>query len=155
MQSASNVSAAALSEDVELLSPDGDDLVGSWSTDTGATTSLFASIDEQPFNDTDYIRSEVNPSTSVVRFTITNPSGAVDPASDHKVQYRYYKEDAAGQQIDLVVRLKQGASTSVATWTHANIGGSVIQAIQTLTGGQVSAITDYNDLRLEFQANAP
>jgi len=157
VQSASAVSTTALSQDIERLPPDGDDVVGSWTTDLGGSTNLFQSIDEDPFNDSDYVQSELSPQSSVARFTLTNPSGAVDIASDHKVQYRYYKElDAAGvQQLDLVVRLKQGASTVVATWTHSNITGTVVQAVQTLSAGQVSAITNYADLRLEFDANAP
>jgi len=88
---------------------------------------------------------------------------AADPNTDeyHIVEYRY-KSGGSGT-INLTVRLKQG-TTTIASWQHNSIGPSWVDAYQTLTwvdayqtltSQEANSITDYTDLRIEFEAAVP
>lgn len=136
---------------VQYARPDSDVSRGSWTTDSGATANLWDSINETPANDSDYVRSSQSPgSADILTLTLTDVG---DPASStgHKVRYRYGKDLSSGDRIDLTVRLMQG-TTQIAAWTHTNIGTTLTDAEQTLSSGEADAITDYNDLRLKFEA---
>jgi len=154
LESASEVGIPVLAENVVYMRPDADDSVGSWTTDTGASTNLYQSIDEDPFNDSDFVRSEIDPTTSVYKARLSNPIEAPDSGGNHYVRYRYQKDDVNGQQINLTVRLIQGASTEIASWTHNNIGATISQVSQQLSSPEISSISDYDDLFLEFEADA-
>jgi len=158
LQSFSQVSQPAVAELSELyLRPDLDDTVGSWATHTGATTNLYQQIDEVVASDADYVRSDTNPTDSAVKFRLSNSVPKPVAASAQWVEYRFRKEDlvVGTRQCDLTVRLIEGASTVRATWTHTNIATGWTDASQALTGPQKSSITDYDDLYLEFEADAP
>ncbi len=134
-----------------LLNPYADvSNAGSWTTDSGGTTSLYAAIDENVLSDTDFIQSPVGPSTSVYETALEQ---IADPSSSsgHIVHYRY-KKSLAADAIDLTVGLYQD-TTLIASWTHNDISASFVTADQTLSGGQADAITNYATLRLRFTAN--
>jgi hypothetical protein len=155
-ESSTEAGSIALSENVDILVPDGDTTVGNWTDEGGASIDLYQSIDETPANDSDYIQSENSPVNSATKISLSNPSGSVNPSGPHLLSYRYQKRPSdADQQIDLVVRLIEGASTEIASWTHTNISTTVVQADQTLTAPQVGAIGNYADLHLEFEGDAP
>ncbi len=137
--------------DAEIIRPDSDVTVGTWTKETGSGVNVYQSIDELSRSDADYMRSAFNPSSDLYEASLEDVS---DPnsSSGHVVRYSYYKEGT--EQIDLVVRLMQGA-VEIASWTHNNIGTAVVQQNQTLSGAQADAITNYNDLRLRFTANKP
>lgn len=129
--------------------PISDISAGGWTPSAGA--DLFAMIDETPDAvDTDFDISAVDPSSDTFEVKL---SAIGDPAvsTDHVVRYRYGKP-LTDDRIDLVVSLRQGASTEIAAWTHADIPQGWTTAAQTLSGGQADAITDYSDLRLRFVA---
>jgi hypothetical protein len=134
--------------------PDGDSSVGAWTTDSGGGANLFQKVDEQNFDDTDYIRSELTPSNSAYELTLPTP---LDPTGrKHIVDYRYRKDATSGEQIDLTVQLRQG-TTVIASLVHTNIDTdtalSATPASFSLTDEQVAQITNYPDLRLRFIAN--
>lgn len=131
-----------------LFYPDADISDGSW-TDQGGGTNLFAAIDEQILSDSDYIQSALNPNTDICEINLSNPGQT--PGQPFEIFYRYRNSGEA--RMDLVVRLVQG-TTIIATWTHSNIGQSFVTASQALSGAEFAAITDFNDLRIRFQANA-
>jgi hypothetical protein len=135
---------------VKVMRPDSDLLSGGWTTHTGATTGLWEQVDEVYANDADFIRSEPGPTSDIVRLSMTD---ATDPnvSTGHILRYRYGKQDNDGQ-VDLIVRLKQGAST-IASWTHTDIPFTPVTAEQTLNGTETDNITDYTDIRLEFEAS--
>ena len=137
----------------QFARPDGDQSVGNWTTDGGGTTNLYQSIDEASPNDSDYVRSELSPSSSAYECTLGNIE---DPqsSSGHVVRYRYRKDAAGGQQVDLTVQLRQGASTVIASATHTNISETITAGSFTLSGAEADSITDYTDLRLRFIATA-
>lgn len=137
----------------QFARPDGDQSVGNWTTDGGGTSNLYQSIDEASPSDADYVRSELSPSSSSYECTLGNLE---DPqsSSGHVVRYRYAKDAAGGQTINLTVQLRQGASTVIASATHNDISETVTAGSITLSGAEADAITDYSDLRLRFTATA-
>ena len=155
LQSASQLSQPVLGENAIVLIPDADDSVGSWTTHANATINLYQQIDESTPNDSDYVRSELAPSTSKYKARLSDPSETPDAGGNHIIRYRYRKDDINGQTINLTVRLVQGASTIIASWSHTDIGATVVQAIKPLSSPEIASITNYNDLFLEFEANAP
>jgi len=133
------------------LRPDGVITLGSWTDNADGTTNIYQAIDEATPSDADYVKSETEPSSSTFEVSLSNPTETVDDTKDHVVSYRYAKNDTSST-INLVVSLRLGTGTEIASWTHNNIGTTVTQADQTLTGPQVTAITGYTDLRLRFVA---
>ncbi|RDD62620.1 LamG-like jellyroll fold domain-containing protein [Ferruginivarius sediminum] len=135
----------------QYLRPSQDGNAGNWSPSTGS--DLYAMLDEANPDDGDYIESSNLPANEVTQIKL---GAAADPGvnTGHVIRYRYEKTGSA--QIDLTVRLTQGqGGTTVATWSHTNIPTSWTGAEQTLTTGEADSITDYADLWLEFEANAP
>ncbi len=133
----------------QYMRPDADDTDGTWTNELGGTT-LFSSIDEGDADDADYIQSASVPVNDLCKISLGNPG--VNLSDPVEVQYRYWKVGAA--QVDLRVRLLQGAS-EIASWTHTAISTGALTATQTLSAGELAAITDANDLYIEFRANAP
>jgi hypothetical protein len=123
--------------------PDSDVSAGSWTA-----TPLWSKIDEVSADDADFVTSSTGTSTCEAGL-----SNVADPAvsTGHVVRYRYQRgAGGSGTDVDLRVRLLQG-TTQIGSWSHNNIGAGFTTAAQTLTGPQADAITDYSDLRLEFQ----
>jgi len=134
---------------LDNLYPNLDLAVGAWTDEDGNVTGLFDSIDERPIpSDVDYIMNET-PENEVYRADFTE---GADPGRDdhHIVEYRIRK-DSVLTRIDITVTLKQG-DTTIASWTHQDIGTDYVTISQTLTTGQAALITDYSQLRLEFNA---
>jgi hypothetical protein len=116
----------------------------------GNNTNLFASVDETSANDNDYIESGESPSADITRLRFSDPT--LTPVSEpFRVRYRYAKTGSGN--INLIVRLLQGGTT-IATWTHNNISSTLTTTTQTLTTPQFSSISNFNDLRVELQADA-
>jgi hypothetical protein len=130
--------------------PDSDVSLGYWTDEGDGTTDIYQSIDEASPNDADYIKSSFKPSNDTSEYGLSN---IVDPqvGSGHIVRYRYHKNNAGGNQINLTVKMMQG-STEIASWTHPDIGENPATAEKTLTQEQADSITDYADLRLRFIA---
>jgi hypothetical protein len=134
-----------------FMRPGSDDLDGSWTTESGGT-NLFNSIDEVVPNDADYIQSVIDPPSDTCRVNLVAPSGNI--SSPFVVTYRYSKSGTEGVQVDLTVTLKQG-TTTIASWSHTNISTTLTTVRQTLTAPQLAAISDFTNLKLEFNANKP
>jgi hypothetical protein len=117
---------------------------GAWLNELGSATHLYSSIDETTASDADYIYT-MSASTCEVALGALNDPGV---GSDHIVRYRA-KGDGS---TDLIVTLRQGASTTIATWTEANASSTMTTYEHTLTTGEADNITDYTDLRLRFEA---
>lgn len=146
------IDSNTLGDSINKENADGDQSVGSWTDEGGATSNLFQSIDEESFDDADYVESELNPTTSAYQATLGDQP---DPAisTGHIIRYRYGK-DNTGQTVDIIVRLKQG-TTTIASQTHSNVAVGFVAGSFTLSGAEADSITDYNDLRIEIEANTP
>jgi hypothetical protein len=134
--------------DFQVLSPDADVTIGSWTDELGGTTNIYQSIDEVEPNDADFVQSEESPAASAYKASITP---GLDPlvSESHFIEYRYRK--LGGAQINLTVRLKEGAAT-VASWSHTDIPAAWTEAVQELSSAEADAITDYGLLDVEFEA---
>lgn len=131
-----------------LLLPASDLTDGAWVNQVGSNVDLYNSIDELVPSDTDYI---VSPASTDATCQI-GLSGITDPAisTGHRVSYRFRAEGEG--DVTFTVRLMQGA-VEVASWAHVNPGTSFVTVTQNLSGVQADAITDYSDLRLQFEAD--
>ncbi len=132
-----------------------------WTEDDGTGSPIFDQIDEVSFDDADYIRSPLTPTSDVY---VCHLSNVIDPVSsvNHIVRYRYGKDAAGGDQIDLTIQLRQGyvnegsPGTLIATVaTLTNIASGFTAGSYTLSGAEADAITNYSDLFLRFLANKP
>lgn len=129
--------------------PEADSVLGDWRDENEGTVDIYQSIDEDPFDDADYVQSEWGPDQETY---ITKMERMSEPDDDtnHIIEYRYGKENDL-TRMDLVVRLKQGA-TVIAGWSHDDISTTIVAARQILSEGEALQITDYKDLYLEFEA---
>ena len=136
----------------QFLRPDADSLnTDNWVTQTGSSSNLFNAVDEVSASDTDYVLSPFEPAGYVsnsVRFQLSNPTTGKTLAGPIKVRYRIRKTDVGSKS--LAVTLKQG-TTQIAQWSHAGDLTTSFQTItQTLTAPQVAAITDFDNLFIQF-----
>lgn len=132
---------------VQTARPTSTVTVGAWTDQASGTTDMHSPLADE--TDTTYIQSELAPSSS---FTEVQLGALSDPAvsTGHIIEYRYAKSPTDGDQIDLTVQLRQGASTVIASAIHTDISGSIVAGELTLSGAEADAITNYNDLRLRF-----
>lgn len=132
-----------------MHAPVSDSSLGDWTDEGDGTTNIYTSIDEADPSDADYVQSGEAPSTDIYKVGLAT---GTDPATgdNHFVDYRYKKDTASGT-INLEVRLVEGTTTR-ATWNHNDIGLSWVQVRQALSTAQANAITNYNNLFLEFEA---
>jgi hypothetical protein len=140
--------------------PSTDTTRDNWEEDDGTTTAIFDQIDEASFDDADYIRTVLTPTSDVF---VTKLTTMEDPLSStgHIVRWRQAKSAAGGDQIDLTVQLRQGYTnegaqgTLIAQKANTNIADGFAADSFTLSGAEADSITDYTDLYLRFVANKP
>ena len=131
------------------LNPDADDSNSGWTTQSGATTNLYLTIDEHATpNDADYVMSSANPVSDVVRFRISDPT--VPVTEPFKVHYRYGVV-GTGATVKITVRLKQG-TTLIKQWVHLDANVTYRTATQVLSSSEFASITDFTNLFVEFVA---
>lgn len=87
--------------------PIADVSAGSWTTDTGASTNLYQTLDESSFSDADYVQSST---TSDPDELIISMRPFADPAvnTGHVVRLREWKDSASGDVRDLDVIVEAG-----------------------------------------------
>ena len=138
--------------------PSTDTTLDNWQEDDGTTVAIWDQIDEATADDVDFIRTVLTPTSDVY---VTKLTTLVDPLSStgHVLRYRYGKDAAGGEQIDLIVQLRQGYVSEVSQGTlirgdtYTNIGVAWIAAAITLSAAEADAITDYTNLYLRFVGN--
>ena len=143
----------------QYLRPDADTYIGNYEDEAAGTSDIFEAIDEVSPSDADYIASPLLPSSEVYVCAL---SSVEDPlsSSSHVIKYRYAKS-VVGDQIDLIVELREGYTnegskgTLVKQWTHTDISTTPTTASKTLSSGEADSITDYADLFLRFVYDAP
>jgi len=141
--------------------PSTDTTRDNWEEDDGTTTAIFDQIDEVAADDGDYIRTGLTPTSDVYVTKLTTLEDPVSSAN-HIVRFRYGKDAAGGDPIDLTVQLRQGyvsegtPGTLIATVaTLTDIPSGWTAGSYTLSAGEADAITDYTNLYLRFIANKP
>lgn len=142
----STVTGACTDYFSQIIRPSADVAAGSWAASTGS--SLYAMVDEVTANDADYIQSSASPgSPDLTKLRLpASPTGVPpEPRGDgtHRLNYRYQKDSAGGDRIDLTVRLyRANGTTVVAEQSHADIGSSVVAGTLVLTGTEADSIPD-------------
>ncbi len=119
-------------------------------TDGGATgqdggVSLFTYLSDQ--STATYIRG-------ASAATVVDLGAGVDPGTDngHSFTYQYRNNTAHAASINITVSLYEGATLRKAGTTHADIpiGATWLSNTVTLSSAEASAITDYTNLRIQF-----
>lgn len=131
--------------------PSADTVNTAWTDQAGGTTTIYTTVDEVVASDTDYIKSATPPAANEFETLLTS---VTDPVSStgHIMRWRRRKQPASGSaQINLTVRLLQGA-TQITSQADNNLPGTFTDTSYTLSAGEADAITNYADLRLEFVA---
>ncbi len=113
----------------QFARPSADTLRDNWEEDDGTTVDIFDQIDEVASDDADFIRTVLTPTNDVYVCALT---AVTDPVSStgHVVRYRYGKDSASGDQIDITVQLRQGyvnegsPGTLIASATHTNVASA-------------------------------
>lgn len=142
---------AALTGHGEISQPSADDTDGGWTRETGSAVDLFASIDELTVDLNDYIKSAADPVNDICKIKLANPPGGGTVSQLYRVNYVYGRQ--GDPTIELRVRLLEG-TTERASWTHSDIPLGPVLAEQVLTSGEFAAITNFDNLYLEFRGNA-
>lgn len=127
----------------QFARPDSDISTGSW-------TGSYTAIDEVTASDADFITSDDNTSPDTFECGLSN---VTDPVSStgHIVRWRWRKEATGGHTINPVVRLMQGATTIASKTVAAFDTATFTDDSFTLSGAEADSITDYTDLRLQFE----
>ena len=102
---------------------------GAWLPSTGS--GLYATLDETPYSDADYMYSLAAGSTCQIDLSET----AYPPSSTVILKYRAMANGANG---GLTVTLKQGGTT-IASWSHS-VASTMTEYQQTLTAPQIAAM---------------
>jgi hypothetical protein len=130
--------------------PIADVVINSWTTQTGAASDLFAMLDEDAADETDFVQSSLTVNDAYECRLSAAPAALIDRG--HVLRYRCRKNQAAGNQRGVTVELRQGA-TVIATNTHADLTALWQPDNAFLpTPAQAALITDYADLRVRFTA---
>ena len=157
---ACTVSASGNVFSLDYLRPTTDTTAGNWTTNTGASTGLYDTINEASPDNDDYAQSEVSPTASPVVFAL-GVGGDAGLSIGHTMRYRYGKViTGSGETVNLTVQLRQGYTnesdqgTLIAEWTHSNITEALVTAEQRLTTAQADSITNYGTLFARLVAEA-
>lgn len=132
----------------QFARPNSDVSEGNWSPSSGS--DLWEMIDEASVDDADYVsvtHADDTPETFQVGL-----SSVTDPvASDLHVVTVRASEDSGSSYVNLVVTLKQGATT-IASDTFDAMTGSATDYTFTLSSAEADSITNYGALSLVFVA---
>jgi hypothetical protein len=127
--------------------PSADISRGSWTTQSGGTANLFATLDEEAADDNDYVISALNAnSTYEVRLSSVAP--AIIPRA-HLIALRGRKDASGGNTKGVSVSLVQG-STVIGTLDFPDLPFAVTQQNVSIPKSMASQITDYSDLRVRL-----
>lgn len=137
-----------------LIHPISQVSIGNWTTQAGASTGLALMVDEDPFDDADYIRSGIGPASDTV---ILNLQPFDDPHLDagFKMRIRLGKDLSGGLTIGQVATLQAG-TTDIASGTFSNVSDTIAEVSFTLTAPEVQSFRSnggFSDPRIKIVAN--
>ena len=135
----------------QFARPTSDISIGSWTTNSGSTANLFATLDEETANDADFIRSSLTVTNDPYTCLLSSVAPAVIPRN-HSVIIRGLKDASGGNQRGVDVALLQGASTVIGSTSFPNLTATVNQQVIDVPRTWAANITDYADLRIRVTA---
>jgi transposase-like protein len=140
-----------LASDAQFARPDSDVTVGTWTT-----APLYSKINTTTPDDSTLVRSANNPSNAAFEVGL---SDVEDPqaSTGHILRVRERMQQSGGGSqatTSVTIALRQG-STTIASQTYTHAAGDLTWYTRalTLTSTQADAITNYNDLRINVNAN--
>lgn len=136
---------------VQYMRPDGDVSTTGWEASTGST--FYSLLDETTANDNDFAFAPNAPSAVILIVSLSNP--VASSATGHVIRWRYRIPVAPTSTWTVKMELLETTTvraTDTATGTAAT---AWVQRSYSLSGGEMAAITDRNNLRLRFTATAP
>lgn len=139
---------AYLSGDAHLLEPDSDITVGSWKNEANGAV-LYTSL--QDSSDSTYAWYDNCRVGDYFEVALQDTSGT--PQGVHVLTWRAYRK-AGVESITLKCELRQGSSTVIASDTQTINSASVVEFNKPLTAGEISSISNYNDLRIRITVMA-
>jgi hypothetical protein len=120
---------------------------GSWTTQSGGTANLFATLDEESADDNDYVISALN-ANSTYECRLSSVAPAIIPRA-HLIALRGRKDASGGNTKGVSVSLVQG-STVIGTLDFPDLPFAVTQQNVSIPKSMASQITDYSDLRVRL-----
>jgi len=137
------------------MRPDADITDGGWTNQAGSATNIYQSIDESTLDTADYIKAAAGSAAAEIRLSDPGYTPTLFDNVHIHVTWRATSL-AVGEGVQLNVRLLQGATQKaqfISILLAAGGGSSPWTSVgYTLTGAELAAITDWNDLRVEFTA---
>jgi hypothetical protein len=127
--------------------PSADISRGSWTTQSGGTANLFATLDEEVADDNDYVMSAIN-ANSTYETRLSSVAPAIIPRA-HLIALRGRKDQAAGNTKGVTVDLVQG-TTVIGTLEFPDLPFAIQQQNVSIPKSMASQITDYADLRVRL-----
>ena len=135
----------------QFARPSADTVRTAWTDEAGGIVDIYTGIDEVTAEDVEYIKTPTPPGANEFETLLTTVQDPLSSAN-HVMRWRRRKQPAAGSaQINLTVRLMEGATQRV-TQSDTNLPGTFTDTSYTLSGGEADTISNYADLRLEFVA---
>jgi hypothetical protein len=127
--------------------PSADISRGSWTTNSGGTTNLWATIDEAAADDADYVISALN-ANSTYECRLSSVAPAIIPRA-HLIALRGRKDASGGNTKGVTVDLVQG-TTVIGSLPFPDLPFAVSQQNVNIPKSMASQITDYTDLRVRL-----
>lgn len=138
--------------------PISDASIGAWTDEAAGTINIYTGIDEVSAEDTEYITSEANPSSSPYVCGLTTSLEDPVSSSGHVMRWRRQKSASGGADINLTVQLRQGyvsegtPGTQITSQSDAAIPATWTDTSYTLSGAEADSITNYTDLFIRIVA---
>lgn len=117
---------------------------GLWTNELGATSPLYASVDEVSINDADYIQSPLAPVNAACVLRLGVPAAPV--AGDLTIWARIKKNAAGASPLNITIEAMQGAAV-IQTWTFNDVSATPTTQQLTITPGAITDWTIPIDLR--------
>ena len=133
----------------QFARPSADVSRASWTTQSNGTANLWATLDDDPANDADFIQSSLTVNDAY-ECQLSSVAPAVIPRN-HSLIIRGQKNAANGNQRGVDVALLQGA-TLIGSTSFPNLPATVTQQVVDLPRAWAATITDYADLRIRVTA---
>ena len=145
-----------------LLVPDADIGINGWRDEDDGVTDIYRSVDEIVPSTGSYIKSEAEPSSDPVHFSLTNPPRDPADSSDHVLRMMYRVTgldsgwtldwDLLDNNVSVLTSVRQETETTEVDWT---------EVAYTLTSTEVNNFTtytnpvasDYSQLQIKLTAN--
>jgi len=119
-------------------------------TRTNIAAGTWASIDEEPYSDADFVRTTAG-SSAVYEVSLTNP--VTPDGTIGAIAFRAFKCDSSavaksdGQTVEITTRIYQGGTLIYSSPSSNTLGATVTAA----SGSALfTSVTDWNDIRLRF-----